>query len=108
MLDGEICCYEPDGRTNFRKLLFQREWPYFYAFDVLSIDGDALTGLPLLERKRLLLRIVPTIETRLSYLGYIEQRGCDLFRVACERYLEGVVAKWGAARTARMAAPRHR
>jgi bifunctional non-homologous end joining protein LigD len=63
VLDGEICCLEPDGRTQFRKLLFRREWPHFYAFDVLSIDGESLTGLPLLERKRRLLRIMPTIET---------------------------------------------
>jgi len=50
--------------------------------------------LPLLERKRRLLRIMPTIETRLLYLDLIEQRGCDLFRVACERDLEGIVGKW--------------
>jgi bifunctional non-homologous end joining protein LigD len=57
VLDGEICCLEPDGYTNFRKLLFRREWPHFYAFDVLSIDGEDLTLLPLLERKRRLLRV---------------------------------------------------
>jgi bifunctional non-homologous end joining protein LigD len=34
VLDGEICCLEPDGRTHFKKLLFRREWPHFYAFDV--------------------------------------------------------------------------
>ena len=35
VLDGEVCCLEPDGRTNFKRLLFRREWPHFYAFDVL-------------------------------------------------------------------------
>ena len=44
VLDGEICCLEPDGRTDFRKLLFRREWPYFYAFDVVSIEGEDLPG----------------------------------------------------------------
>jgi hypothetical protein len=33
-------------------LLFRRDWPYFVVFDVLSIDGEDLTGRPLLERKR--------------------------------------------------------
>jgi len=94
VLDGEICCLDVDGRSNFKKLLFRRDWPHFYAFDVLSIDGEDLTVLPLLERKRRLLRIMPTIETRLLYLDLIEQRGCDLFRVACERDLEGIVGKW--------------
>ena len=64
-LDGEICCLEPDGRTHFNKLLFRREWPHFYAFDVLSIEGEDLTRLPPLERKRRLLSIMPTIESRL-------------------------------------------
>ena len=94
VLDGEICCLELDGRTNFKKLLFRREWPHLYAFDVLTIDGHDLTSSPLLERKRELLRIMPTIQTRLLYLDHIEQRGCDLFRVACERDLEGIVGKW--------------
>ena len=44
--DGEICCLGPDGRTRFHDLLFRREWPFFYAFDVLSIDGRDLRGLP--------------------------------------------------------------
>jgi ATP-dependent DNA ligase len=35
VLDGEICCLDPDGRSNFNALLFRREWPYFYAFDIL-------------------------------------------------------------------------
>ena len=39
VLDGEVCCLEPDGRTHFNKLLFRSEWPFFYAFDALSIDG---------------------------------------------------------------------
>ena len=51
VLDGEICCLEPDGRTHFNKLLFRREWPFFYAFDALSIEGEDLTGLPLLETR---------------------------------------------------------
>jgi bifunctional non-homologous end joining protein LigD len=94
ILDGEICCLDPDGRSNFNHLLFRREWPYFYAFDLLSVNGSDLRGLPLLERKRELLRIMPKIECRVLYLDHIAERGCDLFRVACERDLEGIVGKW--------------
>jgi ATP-dependent DNA ligase len=32
VLDGEICCLDADGRSNFNALLFRRAWPYFYAF----------------------------------------------------------------------------
>jgi bifunctional non-homologous end joining protein LigD len=94
VLDGEICCLEPDGRTHFNNLLFRREWPHFYAFDVLSIEGEDLRALPLLERKRRLLAIMPAVECRLLYLDQLDERGRDLFRVACQRDLEGIVGKW--------------
>ena len=101
VLDGEICCLDADGRTNFKKLLFRREWPHLYAFDVLSIDGEDLTGLPLLERKRRLLPIMPIVDSRLLCLDHIHVRGSDLFRAACQLDLEGIVGKWaqGAYRT---------
>jgi hypothetical protein len=38
MLDGEVCCLEPNGRAHFNKPLFRRERPDPYAFDVLSVD----------------------------------------------------------------------
>ena len=28
MIDGEIVCLEPDGRSNCYQLLFRRDWPY--------------------------------------------------------------------------------
>jgi len=94
ILDGEICCLDPDGRSNFNHMLFRREWPYFYAFDLLSVNGRDLRALPLLERKCELLRIMPTIECRVRCLDHIAERGRDLFRAACERDLEGIVGKW--------------
>src|SRR4051794_28476631 len=45
VLDGEICCLDTDGRSNFNALLFRRAWPHFYAFDLLSLDGRDLTHL---------------------------------------------------------------
>ncbi len=94
VLDGEICCLEPDGATDFKKLLFRREWPSFYAFDLLAVNAEGLRALPLLERKRRLLAIIPTIDCRLLYLDHVEECGRDLFRAACERDLERILAKW--------------
>jgi bifunctional non-homologous end joining protein LigD len=92
--DGEICCLDSDGRSNFYKLLFRRDWAYFFAFDVLSVDGEDLRGRPLLERKRRLRRIMPKIERRLLYLDHIAECGRDLYRAACAREVEGIVGKW--------------
>jgi len=50
ILDGEVVCLGPDGRSRFYDLLFRRDWPYFVAFDALMIDDEDLTGWPLLER----------------------------------------------------------
>jgi ATP-dependent DNA ligase len=86
VLDGEI--------SNFHGLMFRRSSPYFYAFDVLAIDGEDLTNLPLLERKRRLRAIAPRVTSRLLYVDAITRRGSDLFRLACDRDLEGVVGKW--------------
>jgi ATP-dependent DNA ligase len=44
VLDGEIACHERDGRSHFYKLLFRRDWPFFCAFDLLSIEGEDLRG----------------------------------------------------------------
>jgi bifunctional non-homologous end joining protein LigD len=45
VLDGEICCLDADGRSNFHKVMFRRDWPFFYAFDVLSMEGRDVRGL---------------------------------------------------------------
>ena len=37
---------------------------------------------------------MPAVECRVLFLDSIAERGCDLFRVTCERDLEGIVAKW--------------
>jgi ATP-dependent DNA ligase len=44
VLDGEIVCLGPDGRSLFNRLLFRRDWPHFVAFEVLSIDGEERAG----------------------------------------------------------------
>jgi ATP-dependent DNA ligase len=39
VLDGEICCLDADDGSHFNNLLFRREWPFFYAFDILELEG---------------------------------------------------------------------
>jgi bifunctional non-homologous end joining protein LigD len=62
--------------------------------DVLSLDGEDVRTRPLLERKRRLRGIMPAVNSRVLYLDHLAERGRDLFRVACDRDLEGVVGKW--------------
>jgi bifunctional non-homologous end joining protein LigD len=60
-----------------RSLLFRREQPYFYAFDLLTLNGDDVRGLPLTQRKRRLMAILPTDATRVLFLDSIAERGRD-------------------------------
>jgi bifunctional non-homologous end joining protein LigD len=94
VLDGEIVCLGPDGKSQFYNLLFRREWPYFMAFDLLWLDGVDLRGLKLKERKRLLASIMPPVESRVRLVEHVPACGIDFFAAACRHDLEGVVAKW--------------
>jgi bifunctional non-homologous end joining protein LigD len=94
VLDGEIVCLKPDGNSDFNALLFRREWPYFYAFDLLSVEGEDLRSKSLVQRKRRLRRVLPTIETRLRYVDHVEERGGALFAEVCRVDAEGIVGKW--------------
>jgi bifunctional non-homologous end joining protein LigD len=85
VLDGEVVCLGPDGRSSFYDLLFRREWPHFYAFDVLAVDGADLRDRPLLERKRRLSAVMPKIDSRLLSVDHLIGRGHTLFAAACER-----------------------
>ena len=103
VLDGEICCLDPDGRSNFKHLIFRREWPHFDAFDLLEVDGEDLRMQPLLERKRRLRVIMPKVASRLLYLDHIPERGRDLYRAACQRDLGGLLPNGRAGRIRRTA-----
>lgn len=108
VIDGEIVCLDPTGRTQFDALLFRRAEPVFYAFDILwdqhawSDDdqeryrfrnGEDLRYLPLVHRKQRLRAVVPKRAERLFYVDHVEEHGEELFRLACENDLEGIVAK---------------
>jgi hypothetical protein len=70
MLDREICCLYRDDRSNFKKLLFRREWPQFYAFDLLTVDGEDTCRLFPVARAQAP-ALMPTIDCRLLYLDHI-------------------------------------
>jgi hypothetical protein len=48
----------------------------------------------LVDRKEMLREIIPSNSQNLLYVDHIEGRGQELFYLACERDLEGIVAKW--------------
>lgn len=94
VLDGEIVCLDAEGRSQFTHLLFRRAEPYFYAFDLLWMeDAGDLRHLPLIKRKLSLRALVPRDAERLLYCDHVAREGEELFRLAVEHDLEGIVAK---------------
>ena len=78
VLDGEIVCYQPDGKLEFNGIqhrnrqngveLAARQYPAtLEVFDILEADGIDLTRLPLMKRKAMLDAVlIPTNNVRTS------------------------------------------
>jgi bifunctional non-homologous end joining protein LigD len=104
ILDGEIAVLDSRGRSNFeelqarmhvrnpaQKLLSQYPVVYF-AFDLLYCDGYDLRAAPLLERKQLLQRLLHNSE-RIRFSDHQLEKGKELFELAKQNKLEGIIAK---------------
>jgi bifunctional non-homologous end joining protein LigD len=94
ILDGEIVCVDSAGRSLFKPLLFRLSRPVFAAFDVLWVDGADLRQQPLLERKGRLPALLPIDSPHVLHVDYLPEKGKELFALARENDLEGVVGKW--------------
>lgn len=96
VLDGEIVVVNERGEPAFQLLQNYRESGgghlLYYVFDLLYFQGHDLTGLPLLRRKELLKKILPTVP-HLRFSDHVSEEGTLFFRVVKEKGLEGVVAK---------------
>src|SRR5437899_3705828 len=104
ILDGEIVALDAQGRGDFERLqermhvrapsenqVAQIPVVYF-AFDLLYCDGYDLREAPLLDRKQLLQRLLYTSD-RIRYADHQLEHGNELFDLAAQNGLEGVVAK---------------
>jgi bifunctional non-homologous end joining protein LigD len=106
VLDGEIVMLDAEGKPDFHKLSFRGQMHRtseiqraalvhpvtMVVFDLLGAAGFDLRGLPLVARKALLRRVLPTIGP-LRYADHVEHHGEALLAQVVARGLEGVVAK---------------
>ena len=104
ILDGEIVALDERGHSNFELLqermhvrvpsenLISQIPVIFYAFDLLYCDGYDLREAPLLERKQLLQKLIWT-SARLRYSDHQLEHGKELFKLAEQNGLEGMLAK---------------
>lgn len=103
ILDGEVVAFS-GKKTSFEQLqkrfmaieleqaISNKVSVYYYVFDLLFLDGYDTTQLPLLERKKLLQKIIPT-KGIVRYTPHKNEKGKQLRITACKKGWEGIMAK---------------
>jgi bifunctional non-homologous end joining protein LigD len=107
VIDGEVVALDEEGRPSF-SLMQQRTGMtspgkrgpknralpiVYYAFDLLYLDGYNLMAVELEQRKELLKQIIPAEKGFLRYSDHYPEHGTQLYAVARDKGLEGIVAK---------------
>jgi ATP-dependent DNA ligase len=89
------CPQHASGSPSVEK----RRWHYFYAFDLLAVDGEDLREWPLAERRRRLRKLIPSVPTRLLYMSTTSRHvGGTSSRLRCAHDLECIVGKLASCR----------
>ncbi len=99
VLDGEVVALDEQGRSSFQ-LLQAREMEgrkspiYFYAFDLLQLDGKSLVSVPLEARKNVLEKLCAGADDpSIRYSGAIGGDARQLLNEVQRRGLEGIIGK---------------
>ena len=106
-LDGEIVALDEQGQAHFHLIqprihlahkkdiqAADEQIPvYFYAFDLLYINGYNLMKFPLVERKNVLRKVITDNAGWIRYADHVEGSGVQFFHAVEKHGLEGIVAK---------------
>jgi DNA ligase D-like protein (predicted ligase) len=97
-LDDEFCGIYPDGITSFGMIQAasdagNADGLVYFIFDLLHLDGEDLSALPLIERKARLAALLSNAGPPLHYSDYHRGQGAAFHQKACALSLEGIVSK---------------
>lgn len=108
VLDGEIVVVDDQGHPDFQVLqdypkktghpagsplpLLKGGYLIYYVFDLLFFQGHDLTNMPLLKRKELLKKILPS-DPKIKFSDHVSKEGILFFNAVKEKGLEGMIAK---------------
>ena len=98
ILDGEIAALDAKGRTSFQLLQSldtgdSRPPLFYYAFDLLRLEGKDLTDLPLEERRALLEKLLADSPGNIKLSASLGQNVKVLLKKAAALGLEGLIGK---------------
>jgi ATP-dependent DNA ligase len=88
----------PDGITSFSMIQLASDSGnaaalVFFLFDLLYLDGEDVSGRPLLERKARLAALLSNVSSLLHYSDHQIGHGRAFHEKACAMSLEGIVSK---------------
>jgi bifunctional non-homologous end joining protein LigD len=92
--DGEVVGLNSEGKIDFQVLQNadrHAKQLYYYAFDLLFLEGNDIMHLPLIDRKTLLEKVVKGLD----HVKFVEhfKDGKKLFAKAADAGWEGIIAK---------------
>ena len=103
LIDGEIVALDKDGNPDFSTLQSvlkrghgsqgPKDKLAFFAFDLMEVDGEDLTGHSNIERKERLEALLRDAETPIHVADHIIGAGEKLYAQMCGAGQEGIIAK---------------
>jgi bifunctional non-homologous end joining protein LigD len=98
IIDGEIVALDDRGHSSFQLLqafeMGEKRPPiFYYAFDLLRLNGKSLLDLPVEQRKAALEKLLKEPPGVIRYSASIEDAGEDLLERARELGVEGLIGK---------------
>jgi ATP-dependent DNA ligase len=87
-LDGELCGVRADGTTSFSMIQLASDSGnaaalVFFLFDLLYLDGEDVSALPLIERKARLAALLSDARSLLHYCDHQTGYGREFHQKAC-------------------------
>jgi bifunctional non-homologous end joining protein LigD len=98
VIDGEIAALDPEGKTSFQLLQSygsgKKRIPLvYYAFDLLNLEGTDLRSRPLVERRKLLAKLLKKAPDNFRFSEELRGTKEELLQVARQFQLEALIAK---------------
>jgi bifunctional non-homologous end joining protein LigD len=97
IIDGEIAALDSEGKSSFQLLqsygISKRTPLVYYAFDLLLLEGTDLRSRPLVERRKLLAKLLKKAPDNIRFSEELRGTKEELLQVARQFQLEGLIAK---------------
>jgi bifunctional non-homologous end joining protein LigD len=97
IIDGEITALDQNGRSSFQLLQSYAKTTQtplvYYAFDLLFLNGTDLHSRPLIERRKLLEKLLKKAPNIVRFSQELHGKKEELVQAARQFQLEGLIAK---------------